>query len=162
ILTRLLALTLTAYKFLKIRIVVGPTPHIEIAIGDTRGNRIILPYAWMAFIEKWVDIQRLVQSSTPSKVMIVNLVIELVKIRDVGNVKLSLIEKCLYMKLSTILFMLELEQCVKHIFRFVSIYINIISDKFKYFVIHLRQNCINNNSDAIDTLRRIATIKFIH
>jgi len=54
--------------------------------------------------------------------MIMDLVIELVKIRDVDNVKLSLSEKCLYMKPSTILFMFELEQCVEHIYFDLSIY----------------------------------------
>jgi len=50
----------------------------------------------MTFIEKWVEIQRLMQLSTPSKVIILALVIELVKIRDVDNVKLSLSEKFIY------------------------------------------------------------------
>jgi len=58
----------------------GPTFHIEIAIDNTRGNRIILPHAmWMAFIENRVDIQRLVQLSTPSKVMILTLSLNLLK-----------------------------------------------------------------------------------
>ncbi|KYN10997.1 hypothetical protein ALC57_16849 [Trachymyrmex cornetzi] len=66
--------------------------QVEIAIGDTRGNRIVLPHTtWMAFIEKRSDIQQLLRSSTPSPLMIQDLVvIELVKIRDVENVKLSL------------------------------------------------------------------------
>ena len=40
--------------------------------------------------------------------MILDFVIELVKIHDVDNMKLSLSEKCLYMK-PYLLFMLELE-----------------------------------------------------
>jgi len=67
---------------------------------------------------------------------------------------LSLCEKCLYMKLLTILFILEFEQRVEHVYFYLCQYINIIyqyniiSDKFKYFMIH--QNCINNKSDAIN------------
>ncbi|KYN09267.1 hypothetical protein ALC57_18631 [Trachymyrmex cornetzi] len=77
----------------------------------------------MAFIEKRTDIQRLVQSSTLSKVLILDLVIKFVEIRDVDNVKLSLCDKCMYMKPSTILFILELDtMCRAHIFRFVPIY----------------------------------------
>ncbi|KYN13161.1 hypothetical protein ALC57_14656, partial [Trachymyrmex cornetzi] len=96
---------------------------VKIAIGDTRGNRIILPHAtWMAFVEKRVDIRQLVRSSTTSSLMIQDLVIEFVKIRDVDNVKLALYNKCTYVKPSTILFMLELEQCQAGIFLFVSIY----------------------------------------
>ncbi|XP_018341352.1 PREDICTED: uncharacterized protein LOC108747947 [Trachymyrmex septentrionalis] len=67
ILTRLLALTLTTYKFLKIGIVIAPIPHIKITIDKTRGNRILPHATWMTFIKKRVDIQRLVQLSTPLK-----------------------------------------------------------------------------------------------
>ncbi|KYN12432.1 hypothetical protein ALC57_15399 [Trachymyrmex cornetzi] len=99
--------------------------YVEIAIDDTRGNRIVLLHImWMALIEKKrTTIQRLVQSSTPSKVMILDLVIKFVEIRDVDNVKLSLCDKCMYMKPSTILFMLELDTMFRaHIFRFAPIY----------------------------------------
>ncbi|KYN28688.1 hypothetical protein ALC57_01942, partial [Trachymyrmex cornetzi] len=135
ILRKVFALTPTAYKFLEIGIAAGTMSQVEIAIGDTRGNRIVLPHAtWMAFIEKRSDIQQLVRSSTPSPLMIQDLVIELVKIRDVDNVKLSLCDKCVYMKPSTILFMLELEQCVEHAYFDLCQYTNIVSDKFDYFV----------------------------
>jgi len=59
-------LTLTAYKFWDIEIVVGPTSHVEIAISDNRGNRIILPHAtWKVSIERCTDIERLIQSTVP-------------------------------------------------------------------------------------------------
>ncbi|KYN15552.1 hypothetical protein ALC57_12222 [Trachymyrmex cornetzi] len=124
VLTRLLALTSTAYKFLEIGIDVGSMSYVEIAIGDTRDNRIVLLHTmWMAFIEKRTGIQRLGQSSTPSKVLILDLVIKFVEIRDIDNVKLSLCNKCMYMKPSTILFMLELDtMCRARIFRCVPIY----------------------------------------
>ncbi|XP_018401840.1 PREDICTED: uncharacterized protein LOC108779007 [Cyphomyrmex costatus] len=104
IMGRTFALTPTAYKFLEIGIAVGSMSHVEIAISDTRGNRIILPHAtWTAFVEKRADIERLVQSTTPSSsLMIQDLVMELVKIRDVNTVKLSLCDKCMYMKPSTV------------------------------------------------------------
>ena len=57
------------------------------------------------------------QSTIPSSLMIQELQIELVKLGDVDNdVKLSLCDKCLYMKLSIVFFMLELEQCVEHVY----------------------------------------------
>jgi len=53
-------LTLIAYKFLDIEIIVERTFHVEIAI---RGNRIILPRAmWKTSIERRADIERLMQS----------------------------------------------------------------------------------------------------
>ncbi|KYN27505.1 hypothetical protein ALC57_03103, partial [Trachymyrmex cornetzi] len=131
ILRRVFALTSTAYKFLEIGIAAGPMSQVEIVIGDTRGNRIILPHAtWTAFIEKRMDIVRLMRSSTLLSLMILDLVIELVKICDLDNVKLSLCDKCVYMKPSTILFMLELEQCVEHVYFDLCQYTNIASDKF--------------------------------
>ncbi|KYQ47210.1 hypothetical protein ALC60_13767 [Trachymyrmex zeteki] len=130
--------------------------HVEIAIGDTRGNRIVLPRAtWTAFVEKKIDIERLVQSTAPSSLVIQNFVIELVKIRDVDTVKLSLCDKCLYMKPSTMLFMFELEQCVEHVYFDLCQFSNSVSDKFKYIITYLRQNCIMNKCDAINILRKI-------
>ncbi|EGI64141.1 hypothetical protein G5I_07449 [Acromyrmex echinatior] len=61
-------LTLTAYKFLDIEIVIGSQIiDVEIAISDNRGNRIILPHAtWKASIERRADIERLMQSTVSS------------------------------------------------------------------------------------------------
>ncbi|KYN22283.1 hypothetical protein ALC57_05319, partial [Trachymyrmex cornetzi] len=56
-LRRKYALTPTAYKYLDIEIAVGPMPHVEIAIGDTR-DRIILPYVMWYKIGDIVAIQR--------------------------------------------------------------------------------------------------------
>ncbi|KYN11006.1 hypothetical protein ALC57_16858 [Trachymyrmex cornetzi] len=62
ILMRRCALTFTAYKFLDIGIVVGPTSHVEIVICDNRGNRIILPHVTRkAFIESRADVELLMQ-----------------------------------------------------------------------------------------------------
>ncbi|KYQ58435.1 hypothetical protein ALC60_02571 [Trachymyrmex zeteki] len=156
ILKRVFALTPTAYKFLEIGIVMGPMSHVGIAIGDTRGNRIVLPRAtWTAFVEKKVDIERLVQSTTPSSLVIQDCVIELVKIHVVNTVKLSLCNKYLYMKPSTMLFMFELEQCVEHVYSDLCQCTNSVSDKFKYFITYLRQNCIMNKCDTINNLRKI-------
>ncbi|KYQ50682.1 hypothetical protein ALC60_10225, partial [Trachymyrmex zeteki] len=156
ILRRVFALTPTAYKFLEIGIAAGPMAHVEIAIGDTQGNRIVLPHAtWTAFIEKKDDIERLVQSTAPSSLVIQNFVIELVKICDVDTVKLSLCDKCLYLKPSTMFFMFELEQCVEHVYFDLCQCTNSVSDKFKYFITYLRQNCIMNKCDAINILRKI-------
>ncbi|KYN19883.1 hypothetical protein ALC57_07776 [Trachymyrmex cornetzi] len=141
ILRRIFALTPTAYKFLEIGIAVEPISYVEITIGDTRigGNRIVLPQVmWTAFVKKRVDIEQLMQSPTPSSSLVIQgLQTELVKIHDVDNVKLSLCKKCLYTKPS-ILFMLELEQCVEHVYCELCQYTNGVSEKFKYFVTYLR------------------------
>ena len=47
-----------AYKYLDIGISVGLVSHVEIAISDTRDNRIILPHStWKAFIDRREDIE---------------------------------------------------------------------------------------------------------
>ncbi|KYN22076.1 hypothetical protein ALC57_05533 [Trachymyrmex cornetzi] len=43
ILMRRYALASTLYKFLNIEILVGSTSHVQIEIGENRGNRMILP-----------------------------------------------------------------------------------------------------------------------
>ena len=44
---RIFALTSTAYKFLEIGIAVGPISYVGMTIGDTRGNRIVLPHVYV-------------------------------------------------------------------------------------------------------------------
>ena len=84
ILMRRYVLTLTAYKFLDIEIVVGPKSHVEIATSDNRSNRIILPHAtWKASIKRRAAIELLMQSSvSSSSSLIQDLNIELVKVCD--------------------------------------------------------------------------------
>jgi len=104
--------TSITYKFLNI---VGPISHVQIA-NDNRGNRIfILPHAtWKRnYIHRETDIERLMQSTVPSSSPILN--VELIKIYDTNNVKLTLNVICLYIKPTIVLFLFELEQCVEHV-----------------------------------------------
>jgi len=55
-------------------------------------------------------------SSSSSSSSIQDLNVELVKIYDTNNMKLTLNGTCLYMKPTTALFLFELEQCVKQCF----------------------------------------------
>ncbi|XP_077257576.1 uncharacterized protein LOC143894813 [Temnothorax americanus] len=155
ILGRRYALTATAYKYLDIGINVGPMSSVDIHIGDNRGNRIILPHAtWVTFIERRADIQQLVQSPShagPSSLAIRDL--ELVKIRDADIVKLISCDTSLYMKPSTVLFLFELEHCVENVYFQLCQNIHGVSEKFKQFVIILRQNCITDKCNAVRILR---------
>ncbi|KAG5343812.1 SETMR methyltransferase, partial [Acromyrmex heyeri] len=96
-------------------------------LSISKHSRIALRIA-STFVDKWVDIERLVQSNTPSSLVIQDFVIELVKIHNVHNVKLSLCDMCLHMK-SSILYSLclNLNTCIP-------IYVIVrssVSDKFK-------------------------------
>jgi len=102
-----------AYKFLKIGIVVGPIPHIEIAISEIIAS--VSYYGWHSsknelLSKDWCN-------PLVSSLMIRDLMIQFIKIRDMDNVKISLYDKCLYMKLYFLC--LKLKQCVEHIYRVI-------------------------------------------
>ncbi|KYN38940.1 hypothetical protein ALC56_06675, partial [Trachymyrmex septentrionalis] len=154
IFTRLLALT-PAYKLLKIGIVVGLTSHIEIAISDIRDNRIFLLHTIeTAFIEKQTDIERLVQSTDLSS-LIRNLVFNSLEY-VIWTIKISLYNKYLYMKPSTVFFMLELEMYQVHIIYYkMCQYTNSVNERFKCFIIYIQENCIINKCDVVNILHKI-------
>ena len=87
--------------------------------------------------------------------MIQDLSVELVKIDNEYNVKISLHDTCLHMKPKTVLFMFELEHCVEHVYFELCQYTHGVSEKFKYFVTILRKNCITNQCDVANTLHKI-------
>jgi len=149
-------LTATSYKYLDIGISAGPVSSVEIVIGDNRGNKIILLHAtWEMFIERRVNIEQLLQSPAPSSLVIQDLIVELVKIHGVNMVKLKSRNVCLYMKSSTMLFMFELEHCINRAYFELCKNTYVVNEKFKQFVIYLRQNCITNKFDAANILRKI-------
>ena len=53
ILMKRYVLTLTAYKFLDIGIVLEPTSHVEIAISDNRGNNLASCYVEAVYQETY-------------------------------------------------------------------------------------------------------------
>ena len=114
----------------------------------------ILVEIWLAFIERHADIEWFVQSIAPSSLLVQDLVIKIVKMRDVNVVKLILHETCLYIKPSTVLFMFELKHCVQNVFSELC-HTYIVNKKFKYFVTLLGENCIIDKCNAVDFLRKI-------
>lgn len=157
ILGRRFALTHTAYKYLDIGINVGPTSSVELILGDNKGNQIALSHAmWMAIIERRVDIERFLQSPAGSTLSIRDLVLELGKIHKAIVVKLRLYDSCMYMQPTTILFLLELEQCVEHVYFNLCQHTRSVSDKFKEFVDIARRNCATDKREAIKILREVS------
>ena len=156
ILGRRFPLTSTSYKWIDIRICVGsPVAYVELSIGDNKGNRIILPYRTLrALTEKRTDIERLMQSKATSSLSIYEVTVQLVKLRDDDIIKLTLHDSYIYMKPTTMLFMCELQHCVEHIYYELHQSKTTVTEKYKYFVNFLRQNCIMNKNDAIILLRK--------
>ncbi|KAL6418562.1 hypothetical protein ACFW04_012000 [Cataglyphis niger] len=157
ILVRRFALTRTAYKYLDIGISVGLKSFVELHLGDIRGNHIILSHeTWEIFIKRRVDIERFLQSNTPSSLRIEYLVIEHVKIHDANVVKLTVDDSCLYMNPATILFLFELEHCVNH--EYLKLYENteVVNASFDQFVRCLQSNMPSvMREDAVKILRDV-------
>jgi len=148
-------LTSTAYKHLEVGISASYVTTIVVRITDNRGNRIYMSLAtWETIMEHRADIEQLVQS-TPEAISreIHNFIIEIVKIRNENLVKFTSHDTSIYMKPSTVRFMLDLEHCVKN----ASLDKNLfkLEAKFKGFVTIIRQNCINNKCDAFKKLCKI-------
>ncbi|KAL6445168.1 hypothetical protein ACFW04_002213 [Cataglyphis niger] len=134
ILVRRFALTRTAYKYLDIEISVESESFVELHLRDILENHIILPHeTWEIFIKRRVDIERFLQSNTPSSIKIEYLAMEHIKIHD-AIVKLTVDDFCLYMKPAIILFLFELEHCVNH--KYLKLYENTedVNASFDQFV----------------------------
>jgi len=74
------------------------------------------PATWETFIANRADIEKLIQSIAPALLLIRDLVIDLIKIRDADIIKLTLYDTCMYMKPATILFLFTLEHCIEHVY----------------------------------------------
>ncbi|XP_039308841.1 uncharacterized protein LOC120358495 [Solenopsis invicta] len=112
------ALISTFYKWIDVAINVRTVScSVEILLGDTRSNRIVLPYrTWRALLEKRADFERFVQSIKVPSLTIHDLSVQLMKLRDESIVKLSLLDACIYLKPTSMLFMFEQEHCVERVY----------------------------------------------
>jgi len=128
-----------------------------VRITDNRGNRIYMSHTtWAAMMEHRSDIEQLVQS-TPEAIPreIHDLIIEIVKIRNENFVKFTSHDTSIYMKPSTVRFMLDLEHCVKNALRTIWQNVFKVDAKFAEFVDIIRQNRISNKCDALKKLREV-------
>jgi hypothetical protein len=150
-------LTSTGNKYLELAISAGPISCVEIIIGDIHGRQIILSHStWLALLQKRTDIDGLMQPTSPSPAILVSqdLNVEPVKLYNNNIVKLTVRDTSIYMKLSTVCFMLGLEHCVEHIYYSLHQYVYIVSEKYKLFVSLVRQTSyIYNQCDAEKLLR---------
>jgi len=86
-------------------------------LDDNKGNQIILSHAtWETFIVKYINIEKLMQSTVPASLSIRDLVIKLIKICNTDIVKLTLRDTCMYMKPATILFLFTFKHCIEHVY----------------------------------------------
>ncbi|XP_036138808.1 uncharacterized protein LOC118644393 [Monomorium pharaonis] len=156
ILGRRFALTATAYKYLDIGVSVGREPFVEMILGDNKSNQIQLSRdTWVIMIEKRMDTERLLQSTTATSLWINDLFIELVKLRNEIVIKFTLNNKALYMKSLTVQFLLNLEDVINNVYFKLSRDMFVVKEKYNRFVNCLQRNNINNKCDAVKLLDEI-------
>ncbi|XP_036142447.1 uncharacterized protein LOC118647688 [Monomorium pharaonis] len=156
ILGRRFALTTTFYKYLDIGISVGLEPFVEMILGDNKGNEISLSRdTWVIIIEKRTDIEQLLQSTTATSLWINDLFIEVVKIRNESIIKFTLNNKIMYMKPSTVQFLLNLEDVINNAYFKLWDDMHIVKERYNQFVNCLRRNNIHNKCDAVKLLNEI-------
>ncbi|KYN23491.1 hypothetical protein ALC57_04089, partial [Trachymyrmex cornetzi] len=111
ILGRKYALTRTGYKFLEI----GPPSYVEIALGDNRGNELILSIeTWKGLYEQRWDIQNCLRNHCKGNSITVGPLT--VRFSTIQNAKIVCLESSdvrLMMTESTILFMFNLDKCIE-------------------------------------------------
>ncbi|XP_036146583.1 uncharacterized protein LOC118646857 [Monomorium pharaonis] len=156
ILGRRFALTATAYKYLDIGVSVGREPFVEMILGDNKSNQIQLSRdTWVIMIEKRMDIERLLQTTTATSLWINDLFIELVKLRNEIVIKFTLNNKALYMKPLTVQFLLNLEDVINNVYFKLWDDMHVVKEKYNRFVNCLQRNNINNKCDAVKLLDEI-------
>ncbi|XP_011858101.1 PREDICTED: uncharacterized protein LOC105555683 [Vollenhovia emeryi] len=157
IMSRRFALTSTAYLDVGI-CVVPDASYVEFILGDNRGNKMALNYStWMEFNKKRAEIEQLFKSTdASSSVQIDNLVLELVRMYNKKVVKFTLDDTCMYMNMSTVLFLLKLEHCVEHVYRKQSEDTDAVNESFDQFVCCLQSNMTSaERDDAIGILYEV-------
>ena len=125
---------------------------MELALGDNRGNQIILPIeTWKSLMQKRADIERLQSVETP--LWFRDITLEVVKMYNSKIIKITLSNDSLYMTPPTLLHLFDFENCIRHMYCWLSENTYIVNDKFKKFAAILQRDNIRNASNAAKVIR---------
>ncbi|KYN14006.1 hypothetical protein ALC57_13788, partial [Trachymyrmex cornetzi] len=134
ILGRKYAFTRTGYKFLEIGINVDPPSYVEIAIGDNRGNELILSIeTWKELYEQRRNIQNCLRNCKDNSITVRPLTVRFSTIENAKIVCLESSDVRLMMTESTILFMFHLDKCIELAFDQLVGIIEKVDTKFTRF-----------------------------
>lgn len=150
ILGRRYALTPTSYKYLEIGISVGNISYVELALGDNRGNQIILPIeTWRLLMQKRADIEQL----TETPLWIRDLTFQVINTSNSTIIKITSSDNSLYMKPSTLLHLFDFDKCIDHMYSWLCENTHNVTEKFKQFIHILQRNNISDASNAEKVIR---------
>ncbi|EZA51546.1 hypothetical protein X777_09755 [Ooceraea biroi] len=135
ILGRRYALTATGYKYLDIGINVGPPSYVEIAIGDHRGNELILFLeTWKGLYEQQWDIQNRLRKDVRGRPITVGpLTVRFSAMNDNKLVCLDSSDVRLMMTESTFFTMINLDRCIELTYAQLDRVVEKVDTKFVLF-----------------------------
>ncbi|XP_026825363.1 uncharacterized protein LOC113561924 [Ooceraea biroi] len=150
ILGRRYALTTTEHKYLEVGINVGYGPsHMEIAVGDKRGNELILGMeTWKGLVEH----QHLIQeyfSKTDKRpvdpIYIGPLTVEFITFNDTKCVRFEATNVRSIMMASTLTTLFNLDKCIDYMYNWLVSCTDHVDDKYEQFYKIAR--CVDNPND---------------
>jgi hypothetical protein len=125
---------------------------VELALCDNRGNRIILSIeTWKLLMQKRADIERLQSAETP--LWIRDMILEVVQMSNSKIIKMTLFNNSLYMQPSTFLHLFDFENCIRHMYSWLSENTYSVNEKFEKFVAVLQRNDIIDVCNAAKVIR---------
>ena len=138
ILCRRYALTPTGFKYLEIGInVQDPPSYVEIAVGDHRGNELILSLeTWKGLYEQRRNVQNLLRNDdkdTRNFIRIGPLTARVCTINDVKLIRLDSLNVRLMMTESTLHSMFNLDRCIDVTFERLVRILETVDAKFTQF-----------------------------
>lgn len=137
---------------MEIGISVGAASYVELALSDNRGNQIILPIeTWKSLMQKRADIERLQSAETP--LWIREMTLQVVQMSNSKIIKITLSNNSLYMKPSTLLRLFDFENCIRHMYFWLSENTYSVNEKFTKFATILQCNNITDVCNATKVIR---------
>ncbi|KAL6252066.1 hypothetical protein P5V15_015048 [Pogonomyrmex californicus] len=135
VLSRRYTLTATGYKFLEIGINVGPPSYVEIALGDHRGQELILSLeTWKGLYEqRWNIYKLLLNDYKDNFISIGPLTVRICLMNDVTLVRLESLNVRVMMIESTLRRMFALNECIDVTFDRLVRFIDTIDTKYTRF-----------------------------
>ncbi|XP_011631519.1 uncharacterized protein LOC105423469 [Pogonomyrmex barbatus] len=125
----------TGYKFLEIGINVGPPSYVEIALGDHRGQKLILSLeTWKGLYEQRWNIYKLLRNDYKDNFISVGpLIIRVYQMNDVTLVRLESLNVRITMIKSTLRHMFDLDECIDVTFDRLVGFVDTIDTKYMRF-----------------------------
>ncbi|KAL6252016.1 hypothetical protein P5V15_001407 [Pogonomyrmex californicus] len=135
LLSRRYTLTATGYKFLEIGINVGPPSYVEIALGDHRGQELILSLeTWKGLYEQRWNIYKLLLNDYKDNFISVGpLTVRVYQMNDVTLVRLESLNVRITMIESTLRRMFHLDECIDVMFDRLVRFVDTIDTKYTRF-----------------------------